>query len=166
MTTTATPANQTVVTHTIGLSTGPLASDTNLVAGREGTAIDNNATDQAIDAVLGGFITTGTSPTASKQIEVWVSGSYDGTSYAGGATGSDANLTPQAKSLLKLGQVIPTTSTSNQKYTFCVGSVAALFGGAMPRKWSVFVVHNTGVALNSTAGNHEIKHTPIKYQSA
>jgi hypothetical protein len=165
VTTTATPANQAVTTHTISLASGPLASDASLVAGREGTAIDNG-TEDAIDAVLGGFITTGTSPTASKQIEVWVCGSYDGTSYAGGATGSDANLTPQAKSLLKLGQVIPTTATSNQKYTFCIGSVAALFGGVMPRKWSVFVVHNTGVVLNATGANHEVKHTPVKYESA
>lgn len=163
MVTTATPANQSVTTHTITIAS--LATDANLVAGREGTAI-NNATEDAMDAVLGGFITTGTSPTASKQIEVWVYGSYDGTSYSGGPTGTDANLTPQAKSLLKLGQIIPTTATSNQKYTFCIGSVAALFGGAMPPKWGVYVVHNTGVVLHATAGNHEIKHTPVKYESA
>jgi hypothetical protein len=36
----------------------------------------------------------------------------------------------------------------------------------MPRKWSVFVVHNTGVALNATGANHEVKHTPVKYESA
>jgi hypothetical protein len=63
VTTTATPANQAVTTHTISLASGPLASDASLVAGREGTAIDNG-TEDAIDAVLGGFITTGTSPTA------------------------------------------------------------------------------------------------------
>jgi hypothetical protein len=165
MTTTATPANQAVTTHTIGLSTGPLASDTALIAGRAGTAIDNG-TENAIDAVLGGFITTGTTPVAGKQIEIWVYGSYDGTTYSGDATGTDANLTPSAKSTMKLAQIIPTDATANKKYSFCCGSIAALFGGVMPRKWGVFVVHNTGFALNSTAGNHEIKHTPVKYQSA
>jgi hypothetical protein len=161
---TATPANQTVVTHTITLAS--LASDTNVVAGRAGTAIDNAATDDAMDAVLGGFITTGTSPTASRQIEVWVFGSYDGTTYAGDASGTDANLTPSAKATMKLAHVIPTDATSNKKYSFCVGSVAALFGGVMPRKWGVYVVHNTGVALHATGGNHEVKHTPVKYESA
>lgn len=160
---TATPANQTVVTHTCTLAS--LASDTNLVAGREGTAIDNNATDDAIDAVLGGKITTGTSPTASRQIEVWVYGSHDGTLYSGNATGTDANLTPSAKGLMRLAQVIPTDATSNKTYNFCVGSVAALFGGVMPRKWGVYIVHNTGVALHATGTNHEIKHTPVKYES-
>jgi len=161
---TATPSNQAAVTHTVTLAS--LASDTNLVAGREGTAIDNNATDDAIDAMIGGKVTTGTSPTASRQIEIWLYGSYDGTSYSGGATGSDANLTPQAKTLLTLLTVIPTTSTSNQLYTWGPFSVAAAFGGTMPRKWGVFIVHNTGVNLNSTAGNHEVRHTPVKYESA
>lgn len=160
---TATPLNSAVTTHTITLAS--LASDTALVAGRAGTGISNVAED-AMDAVLGGFVTTGTTPTASRQIEIWVSGSYDGTTYSGDATGTDANLTPSAKPTMKLAQVIPTDATSNKKYSFCVGSVAALFGGVMPRLWAVYVVQNTGVALNATAGNHEVKHTPVKYESA
>jgi len=162
--TTATPANQTVVTHTITLAS--LASDTSLVAGREGTAIDNAATDDAIDAMVGGKVTTGTSPTAARQIEIWLAGSYDGTTFSGGATGSDANLTPSEKTLLKLLQIIPTGNTSNKTYQWGPFSVAQAFGGCMPRKWSVFIVHNTGVALNATSGNHEVKHTPVKYESA
>lgn len=159
---TATPTFGTVTTHTITLTS--LASDTNLVAGRAGTAIDNVSED-AIDAMVGGFTSTGTGPTAARQIEIWLYGSYDGTSYSGGATGSDANLTPQDKTLLKLLTVIPTSSTANQKYTWGPFSVAQAFGGAMPRKWGVYQVHNTGAALNSTAGNQEVKHTPIKYDS-
>jgi hypothetical protein len=162
--TTATPANQAAVTHTITLAA--LASDTNLVAGREGTAIDNNATDDAIDSMVGGKITTGTSPTASRQIEVWLAGSYDGTTFSGGATGADANLTPSEKTLLKLLTIIPTVNTSNKTYQWGPFSVAQAFGGTMPRKWSVYIVHNTGVALNATGGNHEVKHTPVKYESA
>lgn len=163
--TTASPANQTGTAHTITLAS--LASDAALVAGRAGTAIDNGASgEDAMDAMLGGFITTGTSPVANKQIEIWVSGSYDSTTFAGDATGSDAALTPSAKSLMRLAQVIPTDATSNKKYSFCAGSIAALFGGAMPPKYAVYVVHNTGVALNATSGNHQIKHTPIKYESA
>jgi hypothetical protein len=164
MVTTATPANQAAVTHTITLAS--LASDTNLVAGREGTAIDNNGTDDAIDSQVGGKVTTGTSPTASRQIEIWLAGSYDGTTFSGGATGSDANLTPSEKTLLKLLTIIPTVNTSNKTYQWGPFSVAQAFGGTMPRKWSVYVVHNTGVALNATAGNHEVKHTPVKYESA
>lgn len=162
MTTTATPAYQSVVTMTHSLAS--LASDTNLVAGRESTAADNTS-DEAIDCLVGGKIETGTSPTAG-QIEVWLTTSYDGSSFSGGATGSDANLTPQAKSLLKLLTIIPTTSTSNQLYTWGPFSVAAACGGVMPKKWGIYVVHNTAVNLNATSGNFETKYTPVKYQSA
>lgn len=161
--TTATPTYGTPAALTMTLAS--LSSDTNLVAGRESTAIDNSTVD-AIDAIVGGKVTTGTSPTANRQIEVWVYGSYDGTSYSGGATGSDANLTPQAKSLMRLLTVIPTSSTSDQTYTWGPFSVAQAFGGAMPLEWGIYVVHNTGVNLNSTGGNHEVKYTSVKYESA
>jgi hypothetical protein len=161
---TATPNYGTPVALTMTLAS--LASDANLVAGRASTAVDNgSAGADAIDALVGGKITTGTSPTADRQIEVWAYGSYDGTSYSGGATGSDANLTPQAKSLLRLLTVIPTTSTSNQAYTFGPFSIAQAFGGVVPEKWGIYVVHNTGVNLHATAGNHEVKYTPVKFES-
>jgi hypothetical protein len=143
-----------------------LASDTNLVAGRESTAVNNgSAGADAIDALVGGKITTGTSPTADRQIEVWAYGSYDATSYCGGASGTDANLTPQAKSLMRLLTVIPTSATSNQAYTFGPFSIAQAFGGVVPEKWGIYVVQNTGVALHATGGNHEIKYTPVKFES-
>ncbi len=75
--TTASPLLSAVVTHTITLAN--LATDVNLLAGRAGTAIDQKDTDDAIDALVGGLVTTGTSPTASKQIEVWAYASPDDT---------------------------------------------------------------------------------------
>ncbi|HVX90632.1 MAG TPA: hypothetical protein VHC20_03270 [Candidatus Paceibacterota bacterium] len=160
---TATPLYGTATALTMTLAS--LASDTNLVAGRSSAAVDNTS-DDAVDAIVGGKVTTGTSPTASRQIEVWMIASYDGTSYSGGATGSDANFTPQSKTLLALLTIIPTTGTSNQTYTWGPFSVANAFGGVMPVKWGVYIVHNTGVALNSTGSNHEVKYMPVKYESA
>ena len=160
--TTATILHDAATTDAITIAS--LASDTNLVAGREGAAVSHE--DGEIDSLVGGKVTTGTSPTASRQIEVWAYGSYDGTSYSGGASGSDANLTPQEKTLLRLLTIIPTVNTSNQAYTWGPFSMAQAFGGSLPRKTGVFIVHNTGVNLNSTAGNHEVKRTPIKYSSA
>lgn len=149
-------------TDTISLAS--LASDTNLVAGREGTVVSHE--DDEIDSLVGGKVTTGTSPTASRQIEIWAYGSYDGTTYSGGATGSDANLTPSEKTLMKLLTIIPTVNTSDKAYQWGPFSLAAAFGGTLPRKTGIFVVHNTGVNLNSTSGNHEVKRTPVRYTSA
>ncbi len=162
MTTTASILHGSATTDTITLAS--LATDTNLVAGREGTVVSHE--DAEIDSIVGGKVTTGTSPTASKQIEIWAYGSYDGTSYSGGATGSDANLTPQEKTLLKLLQIIPTTNVSNQLYTWGPFSMAQAFGGTLPRKTGIFIVHNTGANLHATGGNHEVKRTPVNYTSA
>jgi len=161
---TVTPSYGTSAALTITLAS--LASDASLIAGREATAIDNT-TDLAIDSIVGGKVTTGTSPTASKQIEVWADGSYDGTTFSAGATGTDANFSPTGeKTQLKLLQIIPTDATSNHTYEWGPFSIAQAFGGTMPKKWGIFIVHNTGVALNATAGNHEVKYTPVKYVSA
>ena len=165
MATVSKPSYAAAQTLTCGLSTGPLASDTNLIAGRQSTVADNTS-DLAIDSLVGGKITTGTSPTTGKQIEVWAFGTYDGTTYSAGAGATDANFSPTGeKTMMKLLTIIPTDATSNHTYEWGPFSVAAAFGGTMPLKWGIFIVHNTGVALNSTAGNHEVKYTAVQYQA-
>jgi hypothetical protein len=151
---------------TLTMTLASLASDTNLIAGRQSTVIDNSS-NLYIDCIIGGKVTTGTSPTGSRQIEVWAFGSYDGTTYQAGAGASDANFSPTGeKTLMRLIEVIPTDNTSNHTYEWACGSLAAVFGGQLPQKWGIFMVQNTAVALNSTGGNHEVKYTGIKYTSA
>lgn len=163
MTTTATPVYGTPTALTITLAS--LANDNNLVAGRASTAVDQKDTDDAIDVLVGGKVTTGTSPTASKQIEVWAYGSYDDAEFSGGASGSDAALTPDAKSLLKLLTIIPTVNTSNKTYHWGPYSVAQAFGGLVPVQWGIYIVHNTGVVLNATGSNHEVVRITVKFES-
>jgi hypothetical protein len=59
-------------------------------------------------------------------------------------------------------QTVATSATSNQAYNTRVWSAKALFGGELPPKFLVWQVHNTGVALNATAGNHYVQVQPIK----
>jgi hypothetical protein len=160
---TASPLYGTTTPMTMTLAA--LASDTNLVAGRQSTVV-NNGSDDAIDALVGGKVTTGTSPTASRQIEVWAFGSYDDNEFTGGAGAADAAFTPDAKSLLRLLEIIPTVNTSDKAYRWGPHAVAQAFGGLMPERWGIYIVHNTGVALNATGGNHEVVYTPIKFESA
>lgn len=162
--TTASPLYGSVVTHTITLAS--LASDTNLLAGRAGTAIDQKDTDDAIDALVGGLVTTGTTPTASRQIEVWAYGTFDDTNFNEAITGSDANKTLVTKTTLRLLTIIPTNNTSDKNYYWGPFSVAQAFGGVIPVQWGIFIVQNTGAALNATGGNHFVKHFPVKYESA
>lgn len=163
--TTATPVYGTKVTMTITLAS--LATSATLVAGRESTAVDQKDTDDAIDALVGGTITVGTTPTANTQIEVWAYGSYDDTNFSGSATGTDAALTPAAKTLLRLLEVIPNVAaTSNVAYKWGPKSIAQAFGGIIPVQWGIWITHNTGVNLNATGGNHEIEYFPVKFESA
>src|SRR3954468_22918565 len=144
--TTATPSYGTSTAITMTLAS--LATDANLLAGRESAAVDNT-TDLAIDSLVGGKIKAGTTPTTGKQIEIWAAGSYDGTTFSGGCTGSDANLTfASEKTSLRLLTILPTDNTSNHTYEWGPFSIAAAFGGTMPKKWSIYIVHNTGVNLN------------------
>jgi hypothetical protein len=62
--------------------------------------------------------------------------------------------------------IIPTLATSDVTHTWGPFSVAQAFGGIMPYKWGIYIVHNTGVNLNATGGNHEVKYTSVKYESA
>lgn len=149
----------------VTITLASLASDTNLLAGRESTAIDNTSS-KFLDYLVAGRITTGTSPTASRNIEVWCYAQLEDTpTYPDVFDGSDSNETITnvgiKNAVLKLVASIGTTNSSNVAYDFGPVSVASLFGGVVPKRFGFFVVHNTAVNLNSTGGNHAIWVTPI-----
>jgi hypothetical protein len=141
-----------------------LASDTNLLAGRESAEIVNTST-LALDYLVSGKITAGTSPTAARSIEVWAVGSWDGTTWPDvfDGTNSDETITSAdiKASICRLVAAMATANTSDRTYHFGPVSIASVFGGVVPPKFVVFVVHNTGVNLNSTAGNHQIRIQPV-----
>jgi hypothetical protein len=143
--------------------------------GRESTAVDNT-TNNDIDHLLSGKITCGTSPTASRQIIVYL---YANTSSASGTptypavgtgiSGSDSgavfNSANVLSSAVKPCAVITTDNTSDRPYTFGPISVAMMFGGQLPKFWGVYVAHDSGVNLNSTAGNHKLSYERIQAQT-
>lgn len=150
-----------------------LATSSSLLVGVESNQVDNT-TNKYSDALLEGFITTGTTPTTSTQILVYAWGSnvslattakdsLDGTDSAETITSAGVGY-----GFLKL--IISLTvdsATSNRRYDFGDISVATILGlPVLPPYWGVFVTHNTGVNLNSTAGNHAISFSGIKYDIA
>lgn len=146
-----------------------LASDTSLLTGRESATIDNT-TDKNVDILVSGDIRAGTSPTASRSIEVWAVGSWDGTLWPDVFDGTDSAETITAaeikNSICRLVAAMATTNTSDRDYFFGPTSLAAVFGGILPPKMVLFVTHSTGVNLNSTAGNHKIRLQPVYYNVA
>ena len=144
-----------------------LATDANLLTGRESTAIDNTSL-LVIDYLVSGKITSGTSPTAAKSIEVWAIGSWDGTNWPDVFDGTDSAETitsaDMKASICRFVAAMATSATSNVSYHFGPVSLAAAFGGVLPPKVVLFVTHSTAVALNATAGNHQIRLQPV-YQT-
>ena len=148
---------------TLTAAVASLASDTNLLAGIESSVIDNT-TDGFDDILVSGKSTTGTSPTASRQIEVWAvawDGAnwpdvFDGTTSAETITSSDIK-----NAICKPVAILATNNTSDRTYHFTGASLREAFRGELPSKVVLFVVHNTGVNLNSTAGNHELSYVGI-----
>jgi hypothetical protein len=145
-----------------------LATSATFVSGRESTAVAATGTTVE-DELLSGKITTGTSPTAAKEIRVYVYGQIEDTpTYPDVLDGTDSAETITDTELLgtaiRLVEVIPTDDSSDQTYYFGPVGLAQYFGGLLPPRWGVFISHNTGVNLNSTGSNHAIWHQPVYRQ--
>lgn len=143
------------VCNTLATSTSGL-----LLAGAQSSIVDNT-TDLAVDALVGGTFTTGTT-TANTVIEVWAGGSWDnGTTYLAGLGNGDSSTSPATNGLkraLKLLAVIDVTDTTARTFSF-MASIAQAFGGTMPGHWHLFVTHNTGASFTAAV----LKYRPIQY---
>lgn len=145
-----------------------LATSSTFLAGQESTAV-NNTSNLYRDYRLSGKVTVGTTPTINTEIRIYVVGIMDDSTWPDVFDGTDSAETITSAGVgsgfLKLAAVCQVdATTSNRTYFFDAGSVAQLFNYTLPKQFVVFVAHNTGVNLNSTAGNHQVTVTP-EYQT-
>jgi hypothetical protein len=146
-----------------------LATSSTRTAGAQSDQIDNT-TNLYDDILLSGSFKLGTSPTVSKQVDVWVFACKDASSaYPDVITGAGS----AAKTLTsenvrnaggKLLKSILVDSTTGRVYDFSNESVAALFGGVLPQKFVVFVAHDTGVALDASSSGGQMNYLGVQYQ--
>jgi hypothetical protein len=157
---------------TITIDLANLGTSATFVAGRESSQVDNTS-NKYIDALVSGFISVGTTPTANTTIAVYVYGAD--TSLATTALdtldGTDSAETLTNTGILnglRLGATVAVpANTSDVQYIVLPFSVASLFGGAMPKFWGLYVAHNTGVALRNNAVNtNNFEFVGIKYDVA
>ena len=146
-----------------------LASSTTFLAGRESSQIDNTS-NKYIDCIVSGFISVGTTPTADRQIAVYVWGADTSlaTTPIDVLDGTDSAETLSNTGILQAlrpGVTISVTATtSDLAYPILPFSVASRFGGVMPKFWGLFVAHNTVAALRNTAVNTDsLEFVGIKY---
>jgi hypothetical protein len=151
-------------TQTMTMTSSGLATTAGLLVGRQSTVADNTSTLN-IDHLVGGKLVTTATTTTNTQIQIWAFGTYDGgTTFTAGAGATDAGFTPDAgaKNLMKLLAIIPNITTTAVTYVFGPYSIAQAFGGVMPQKWGIYIVHNTGQNL---AAGGELKFIPVNYTS-
>lgn len=146
-----------VASSTLTISLNSLATSSTWLTGRQSTAVDNG-TNKYLDYLLSGFVKVGTTPTASTEIRVYVVAAQDDTpTYPDAFGATDAGVTVTSvgvgSGFLKLAAVmLVDATTTGRVYYFGPVSVAALFGGVVPKKWAAFVTHNTAVNLDASAG--------------
>ena len=156
----------------ITMDLSALASSATFVAGRESSQVDNT-TNKYVDVLVSGSVSVGTTPTANTSILVYVYGAD--TSLATTAidvldgTDSAETLTNTGiLNALRLGAAINVpAATTDVQYFVLPFSVAALFGGVVPKFWGLYVAQNTGVALRTNAINtNSFEYVGIKYDIA
>jgi len=154
----------------ITITLASLASST-AWAGRASTAI-NNTSNLDLDHLVSGKIKLGTSPTVSKTVQVYVYAAQSiasGTpTYPDGITGSDAAKTMTSANVayacLRFLWAGTTDATTGLVLEMPPTSIAQVFG-SVPPYWGLFVVHDSGVNLDSTGENHSMQYQRIQAQS-
>lgn len=151
-----------IASSAITISLNSLASSSTFVAGRSGLLVDNSA-NKYDDYLLTGFFKAGTSPTAG-EIRVYVIGMLDDSTWPDVFAGTDAAKTVTSAVILDtvgaLAARMVTETTTGRVSPFRPLSVAALFGGVVPRKFQPFVSHSMVAALDSSAGG-TLSITPV-----
>ena len=160
-------AANTAITMTLS---GLASSAANTVGGWGAAQIDNTAS-LFVDALVQGTFTVGTPSVTTGGLSVFVLSSnssivgtpippFDGTNTA-------ANPTTTQQGVLKFAAFVPVmVVTTDAKYSIPPFSVAALFGGVMPKFWTLYISQNTGVALKTdAANNNSFSFNGIKFDS-
>jgi len=128
------------------------------------TGTSNNTTDTLVHVEISiGAITA----SASTYISIYAFGSEDGTAYPGGASTTEVlgggngsvTLSANGNNLKFLGTIQAHTASIVIKSEPM--SIAAAFGGIMPRKWGLVIQNNTGANLASSG--HAAKYSEVYY---
>lgn len=132
-----------------------LASSSSYLSGWTSAWIDNTS-NLALNQMVSVQITAGTNPTAGT-VRVYAYASFDGTNspdiFSSGTEGTEGAATVTDAEQLDASLVLlwesDVDTTTNDVYTMPPRSARSIFG-FVPRKWALYVAHNTVAALKSS----------------
>ena len=128
---------------------------------RESTSVDNSS-NLFLDASIYLALTLAAGQPADEQvINIYFYSSVDGTNFDDNATGADAALTLRTPSNFKGPHVINCPDSGGVAWKSMIPSVAYFFNGILPVEWGIIVENQSGLAFDSTAGNHTAKYRGI-----
>ena len=135
---------------------------TSLAAGaaREGAEVDNSS-NKFLDALVWVQAKGDNSGSAGNSLwKIYAWSSPDSTYYPDAVTGADAAITLNDPTQLKLIGVVyaDAINTSFKSDGF---SVAAAFGGKLPKYWGIVFVNDTSFPLTGTGGDHIVTYQGI-----
>lgn len=142
-----------------------LATSATWVAGYEWFLVDVNAMSPSPRTIRHqGKIRVGTTPTVNTEIRIYLVASEDGSTWPDVFDGTPSAETVTSAGVrdgfAKLAAILPVdATTSNRDYPYSFDALD-VFGKSLPDSYVVFVTHNTGVNLNSTAGEHTYTYAP------
>jgi|SRR5215813_1069712 len=149
-------ANQSITCTLASLANG---------SARQATAVDNSST-LFLDAFVQLKIKSGASGTsATGFVNVYAYGTADdGTTYSDSASGTDGAITLTSPPNVRLIGVLNVVANATT-YKSAPMSVAAAFGGILPKKWGIIIENKTGGSLDATEGNHAKFYQGINIQA-
>jgi len=156
---------------------GALAASATWVAGAESLAVDNTSNlydDYLISMILKTAATNYN--TVACKAELWIVAPLNDTPlWPGVFAGTDATRSPSRDELYNVARYagvinLSGTTAASTLYAMAPVSVAQLYGGIVPVKFSAYVTHNlmtsTNVLAAQAAGINQVYVTPATYTSA
>lgn len=129
-------SNQTV-TLTCTIATGGF---------RASTAVDNTSNTFVDALVMVSVGSAAASTSATGYVQVYAYGTTNGgTTYSGGASGTDGTFSGQLSALMPLGRIAVIANSTT--YVSGPWSVASAFGGTLPDHWGLAIDNESGATL-------------------
>lgn len=136
-----------------------LASSTTHVAGWESDAIDNS-TNLYTDYIVNAKIQVESAGLAAGEIRLYLVAELEDASWPDVFDGTESaetiTDTEMRDAICRLAAVTATDTDASQVYYLQCPSVAAVFGGTVPRKFVVFITQSTTTTLETTGDPNQV----------